>query len=89
MRRLLATMIVAATLAASGVCAQDIRSAAVMKSIQAFTDSVEHGDMTAAMAHFTANPSIVEDLAPYRFAGPGARPRLPRRLDRPEGQTEA
>lgn len=72
MHRLLVSIGVAATLAGTGVCARDSGSAAVMTSIRAFTDSVNHGDMAAALGYFTANPSIIEDLAPYRFTGPQA-----------------
>jgi ketosteroid isomerase-like protein len=44
----------------------------IMSSIQAFTNEVNRGDTPAAVAHFTANPSITEDGAPFHWTGAGA-----------------
>ena len=45
---------------------------AIVAALQRFTGFVNAGDMPAALACFTANPSIVEDIAPYHWQGPGA-----------------
>jgi ketosteroid isomerase-like protein len=43
----------------------------VTATINRMTDAVNRGDMPTAFAAFTAAPMIVEDLAPYRWQGPG------------------
>ena len=47
-------------------------SAPVMAAISAMVTAVNKGEMATAFAAFTDNPSIVEDLAPFRGQGPGA-----------------
>jgi ketosteroid isomerase-like protein len=42
-----------------------------MATITRMTDAVNRGDMPTAFAAFTPAPMIVEDLAPYRWQGPG------------------
>jgi len=44
----------------------------VVATITRMTEAVNHGEMPTAFAAFTASPWIVDDLAPYRFQGPGA-----------------
>ena len=44
---------------------------AVMATVSRMTDAVNRGDMPIAFAAFTASPTIVEDIAPYRWQGPG------------------
>jgi ketosteroid isomerase-like protein len=44
----------------------------VIDSITDFVDSVNRGDQAAALAHFTDDVTIVEDLAPFRWHGPNA-----------------
>ena len=48
--------------------AQDRGQAAVVTTIRAFTEAVNRGDFPGAIAHFTSDPVITEDLAPYRFS---------------------
>ncbi len=72
MKRWFAPMALGTVLIAGVALAQDQGQAAVLASVQAFTDAVNREDIPAALSHFTANPSIIEDLAPYRFAGPEA-----------------
>jgi ketosteroid isomerase-like protein len=45
---------------------------AVAHSVVAFVDEVNAGRQQAALAHFTRDVSIVEDLAPYHWQGPHA-----------------
>ena len=45
--------------------------APVMAVISRMTEAVNRGDMPTAFAAFTPSPTIVEDLAPYRWQGPG------------------
>ena len=40
--------------------------------ILGFIDDVNRGDMPAALARLTDDVCIVEDLAPFRWTGPGA-----------------
>jgi ketosteroid isomerase-like protein len=42
-----------------------------MATITRMTDAVNRGDAPTAFAAFTPGPTIVEDLAPYRWQGPG------------------
>ena len=44
----------------------------LLADILAFIDEVNRGDAAAALARFTDDVCIVEDLAPYRMSGPGA-----------------
>jgi ketosteroid isomerase-like protein len=44
----------------------------VMSTITRMTTAVNHGEMPTAFAAFTANPTITDDLAPYRWQGAGA-----------------
>ncbi|HEY0437137.1 MAG TPA: nuclear transport factor 2 family protein [Phenylobacterium sp.] len=47
-------------------------AAPVIAVINRMTDAVNHGDAATAFAAFTPAPMIVEDLAPFRWQGPGA-----------------
>jgi ketosteroid isomerase-like protein len=47
-------------------------AAEAVATITRFTDSVNAGDQQAAIAHFTADASITEDVPPYRWHGPEA-----------------
>lgn len=44
----------------------------LLSDILAFIDEVNRGDAPAALARFTDDVCIVEDLAPYRLTGPDA-----------------
>lgn len=44
----------------------------IVATITRFTDAVNAGNQQVAIAHFTADASITEDVAPYRWQGPGA-----------------
>jgi hypothetical protein len=44
----------------------------LLAEILAFIDEVNRGDAAAALARFTDDVCIVEDLAPYRMSGPDA-----------------
>lgn len=46
----------------------------VTVSIADFVDAVNRGDQAKAVAHFTDDVTIVEDLAPFRWHGPNAGP---------------
>jgi ketosteroid isomerase-like protein len=43
-----------------------------LAAIARFTDAVNHGDMPGALSYFGQAPTVVDDLAPYRWQGPGA-----------------
>ena len=47
-------------------------SVEAMATIIRFTDAVNRGDTPGALGHFGQSPTIVEDLAPYRWRGAGA-----------------
>jgi ketosteroid isomerase-like protein len=47
-------------------------SAEAMAAITRFTDAVNHGDMAGALGYLGQAPTVVDDLAPYRWQGPGA-----------------
>jgi ketosteroid isomerase-like protein len=69
----LAALGLAAALAATSASAQTASpEQAVAASLVQFTEAMNRGDVPAALAHFAANPTITEDLAPYRFSGPEA-----------------
>jgi ketosteroid isomerase-like protein len=51
--------------------AQTPADPAVMAVISRMTDAANKGDAPTVFAAFTAAPTIVEDLAPYRWQGPG------------------
>jgi ketosteroid isomerase-like protein len=44
----------------------------VMATITRFTDAVNGGDMPGALGYLGPSPTLVEDLAPYRWQGAGA-----------------
>jgi ketosteroid isomerase-like protein len=46
--------------------------AAVEAAINHFTEAVNHGDMAGALGDLGPAPTIVDDLAPYRWQGAGA-----------------
>jgi ketosteroid isomerase-like protein len=71
MRRSAAIFAAALLLTAGVASAQPTQEAAVTATINRMTDAVNRGDMPTAFAAFTAAPMIVEDLAPYRWQGPG------------------
>lgn len=48
------------------------QSEAVAASIFNFVDAVNRGDMPMALGHFATDASITEDIAPFRWQGPGA-----------------
>ena len=45
---------------------------AVVASISDFVAAVNRGDQPAALAHFTPDATITEDVAPHRWQGPEA-----------------
>ena len=47
-------------------------AADAVATIARFTAAVNAGDQQAAIAHFTADASITEDIPPYRWQGPEA-----------------
>src|SRR3954471_7135763 len=62
----------ALSLLAGGALAQlSPGSGPVLATITRMTDAVNRGDAPTAFAAFTAAPMIIEDLAPYRWQGPG------------------
>ncbi|MFL5296978.1 MAG: YybH family protein [Phenylobacterium sp.] len=69
----LAAAILAGALALSlaAGAAQAAADPAVMATITRMTDAVNRGDAPTAFAAFTPAPMIIEDLAPYRWQGPG------------------
>jgi ketosteroid isomerase-like protein len=46
----------------------------VTDSIADFVDAVNKGDQARAIAHFSDDVTIIEDLAPFRWDGPNAGP---------------
>ena len=46
----------------------------VTDSIADFVDAVNRGDQARAIAHFSDDVTIIEDLAPFRWDGPNAGP---------------
>lgn len=72
MHRVILTIACALSLAAGRASAQPAAApTAVMATVSRMTDAVNRGDMPTAFAAFTASPTIVEDLPPYRWQGPG------------------
>ncbi|MCW3005119.1 MAG: hypothetical protein JWQ20_4417 [Conexibacter sp.] len=60
------------SLVAAGADAQlSVGSEPVLATITRMTDAVNRGDAPTAFAAFTPGPTIIEDLAPYRWTGPG------------------
>jgi ketosteroid isomerase-like protein len=47
-------------------------SAEIESTVSTFVDDVNSGRIDAALARFTGDVTIVEDLAPYRWQGPDA-----------------
>ena len=45
---------------------------AIVAALDRFVDLVNRGEVPAALGCFTDSPSIVEDLAPFRWQGPSA-----------------
>jgi ketosteroid isomerase-like protein len=72
MRLAVAAIALALSLAAGQASAQLAPgSAPVLATLTRMTDAVNKGDAATAFAAFTASPMIIEDLAPYRWQGPG------------------
>jgi ketosteroid isomerase-like protein len=72
MRLAIPAVALALSLAAGGATGQlSPDSGPVLATITRMTDAVNRGDMPTAFAAFTPGPTIVEDLAPYRWSGPG------------------
>ena len=58
---------------ASGALAQaPPGSTEALAAITRFTDAVNHGDASTAVAAFAPSPTVIDDLAPYRWQGPNA-----------------
>ena len=63
----------ALALALAGQAAAQAPAAAdPMAAMTGFTDAVNRNDMAGALTYLGPSPSIVDDLAPYRWQGPGA-----------------
>jgi hypothetical protein len=45
---------------------------AIVETLNRFAEHVNRGEIPAALACFTHEPSIVEDIAPYHWQGPRA-----------------
>jgi ketosteroid isomerase-like protein len=72
MRPALPAIALALSLAAGGASAQlSPGSDPVLATITRMTEAANKGDAPTVFAAFTASPMIVEDLAPYRWQGPG------------------
>ena len=48
------------------------RSEPIAAAVRAMVEAVNRGDMRAALAAFTECATIVEDIPPFRWQGPGA-----------------
>jgi hypothetical protein len=48
------------------------RSVEIGRMISTFVEEVNIGHLHAALKHFTSDATIVEDIAPFRWQGPGA-----------------
>jgi hypothetical protein len=48
------------------------RQEAIALAVSAMVDAVNRGDFAAALAAFAEAPVIVEDIAPFRWQGPGS-----------------
>jgi ketosteroid isomerase-like protein len=48
------------------------RSADIESAVSAFVEEVNSGKIDAALARFTHDATIVEDIAPYKWRGPEA-----------------
>ena len=60
-----------ALLAAGAVQAQD-PTAEVERVVTGFVEAVNHGQMDKAMGYYAPAATVVDDLPPYRWTGPGA-----------------
>ena len=47
-------------------------SGEIVGMISTFVEEVNLGHLQAALKHFTHDATIVEDIAPFRWQGPGA-----------------
>ena len=65
----LAVCIAGQTLAQPAAPAGPVEVAATITS---FTEAVNRGDVSGALSYLGPNPTIVDDLAPYRWQGAGA-----------------
>jgi len=70
MRGSMVGIVLAASLA--GQALAQTPGAAVEATTNHFTDAVNHGDMAGALGDLGPAPTIVDDLAPYRWQGAGA-----------------
>ena len=62
----------AALASAPATAAPAAETEKVAISIASFVDSVNKGDAATALTHFAPDATITEDLAPFRWHGPGA-----------------
>ena len=74
MKILSVALALAGTLALSPSVAAPAPENEVARSVVAFVDAVNTGNRKAALAHFAADASISDDLAPFRWQGPAAAP---------------
>jgi ketosteroid isomerase-like protein len=51
---------------------RDMPRQEIVRAVGRFVEAVNQGDMTSALASLTGDVTIVEDIAPYRWQGPGA-----------------
>jgi len=69
--RACAIVFVLALAFAAPASAQTSADPGVMATISRMTEAANRGDAPTVLAAFTPAPTIVEDLAPYRWQGPG------------------
>jgi ketosteroid isomerase-like protein len=62
----------AACIAGSALRQTPAGSVEAMAAISHFTEAVNQGDMAGALGYFGPSPTVVDDLAPYRWQGAGA-----------------
>ena len=72
MRLALLSGLLATALAGSSAASGTGEAAQLEASLDHFCELVNQGDAPAALAYFLPVASIVEDLAPYSWEGPGA-----------------
>src|SRR4051812_19691957 len=72
MRKHLFLAALACAAAAGPLAAAPADEREVASSVASFVDAVNTGRRAEALAHFTADVSITEDIAPYRWQGPAA-----------------
>lgn len=72
MQRTLLAGLALAALAGAASAKMKPAEVALGASLKDFAELVNQGKSAEAIAYFAASPSIVEDLAPYRWQGPTA-----------------